>query len=106
LLQFLRPGNGVEVAKLVSAAYGDQHVLGFAVDLLLLLRGSTLIRTGKGKLPSGDLGNHNRITGSGCAYLYDLARDDLTNRIAAILQVEQAQSTDIGKVENFPFCRL
>jgi hypothetical protein len=69
-------------------------------------RGSILTRTGNGKLPSSDLGNRKRITGTGCANLYDLARDDLTNRIAAILQVEQAQSTDIGKVEYFPLCRL
>ena len=46
------------------------------------------------KLPGGDLGNHDWITGTGCANLYDLARD-----------AQQVQSADKGEVEDCPFRR-
>jgi hypothetical protein len=45
------------------------------------------------KLPDRDFGNRNRITGTGCANLDDLAGDYLTNRVVAINQSEQAQRT-------------
>ena len=64
------------------------------------------IRNKRAKLPNGDVGNRNRITGASCANLHDLARDDLTNGVVAINQPEQAQSTDKGEPKSFLCCRL
>ena len=49
------------------------------------------IRNKRAKLPNGDVGNRNRITGASCANLHDLARNDLTNGVVAINHPEQAQ---------------